>query len=71
MQIIADDVKDPKKTASFIFVKAAFLVVVVVLTFCYDGLKNNAYSKEHFQNTLIGNVSLEDVDDGLWDGPIL
>jgi hypothetical protein len=71
MQFLIDDVKDPQKTANFIFVKAALLVVVVVLTLCYDGLKNNAYSKEPFRNTLIGNTSLEDVDDGLWDGPIL
>ena len=51
--------------------KTALFVVVIFSTLCYDGLKNNAYSKEPFQNTLIGNTSLEDVDDGLWDGPIL
>jgi hypothetical protein len=53
------------------FMKTALFVVVIFSTLCYDGLKNNAYSKEPFQNTLIGNTSLEDVDDGLWDGPIL
>ena len=71
MQIIADVVKDTQKAANFIFIKAALLVFVVVLTLCYDGLKNNSYSKEPFQNTLIGDMALEDVDDGLWDGPIL
>ena len=44
---------------------------VVVLTLCYDGLKNNSYSKEPFRNNLIGDTVQGDVDDGLWDGPIL
>jgi len=71
MQIITLDVKDTQKAADFIFMKAALLVVVVVLTLCYDGLKNNSYSKEPFQNNLIGDTVQGDVDDGLWDGPIL
>lgn len=71
MQIITNDVKDAQKAAAFIFMKAVFLVVVVILTFCYDGLKNNSYSKEPVQNNLIGDTVQGDVDDGLWDGPIL
>lgn len=71
MQIITDDVKDTQKAADFIFMKAALLVVVVVLALCYDGLKNNSYSKEPFQNIPIGDTVQGDVDDGLWDGPIL
>jgi hypothetical protein len=71
MQILADDIKDTRKASNFIFIKAALLVVIVVLTICYEGLKNNAYAKEPFQNTLIGDTSVNDVDDGLWDGPIL
>ena len=71
MQIITDDVKDTQKASDFIFMKAALLVVVVVLTLCYDGLKNNSYSKEPFQNIPIGDTVQGDVDDGLWDGPIL
>jgi hypothetical protein len=71
MQIITDDVKDIRKAADFIFMKAALLVVVVVFILCYDGLKNNSYSKEPFQNISIGDTLQGDVDDGLWDGPIL
>ena len=71
MQIITDDVKDTQKADAFIFMKAALLVVVVVITFCYYGLKNNSYAKEPFQNNLIGDTVQGDVDDGLWDGPIL
>ena len=71
MQIITDDVKDTQKVAAFIFMKAALLVVVIVLILCYDGLKNNSYSKEPFQNIPIGDTVQGDVDDGLWDGPIL
>ncbi|MDH4204371.1 MAG: L,D-transpeptidase [Desulfobacteraceae bacterium] len=71
MQIITDDVKDTQKADAFIFMKAALLVVVVVLTLCYYGLKNNSYAKEPFQNNLIGDTVQGDVDDGLWDGPIL
>ena len=71
MQMITDDVKDAQKTVDFIFMKAALLVVAFVLTLCYDGLTNNSYSKEPFQNFLIGNTVQGDVDDGLWDGPIL
>jgi hypothetical protein len=71
MQIITDDVKDAQKAADFIFMKAALLVVVVVLAFCCDGLKNNSYSKEPLQNIPIGDTVQGDVDDGLWDGPIL
>jgi len=71
MQIISVDVKDTQKAADFIFMKAALLVVVVVLTLCYDGLKNNSYSKEPFQNIPTGDTVQGDVDDGLWDGPIL
>jgi len=71
MKIITDDVKDAQTIADFICMKTALLVVVVVLTLCYDGLRNNSYSKEPFQNNLIGNTVQGDVDDGLWDGPIL
>jgi hypothetical protein len=71
MQILADDVKDSQKTGNFIFIRAALLVVVIVLIFCYDGLKTNSYSKEPFQDPLIGDTAIDDVDDGLWDGPIL
>jgi hypothetical protein len=39
MQIITDVVKDAQKAADFIFMKAALLVVVVVLALCCDGLK--------------------------------
>jgi hypothetical protein len=56
MQIITDDVKDIRKAADFIFMKAALLVVVVVFILCYDGLKNNSYYKEPFQNISIGDT---------------
>jgi hypothetical protein len=71
MQIITSDVKDTRKTVDFIFMKAVFLVAVVALTICYDGLYHNTYSKEPFQNILIGDSVQGDVNDGLWDGPIL
>ncbi len=71
MQIITNNVKDTRKTVDFIFMKAVFLVVVVALTICYDGLNHNSYSKEPFQNILIGDSVQGDVNDGLWDGPIL
>ena len=71
MQIITDNIKDAQKANDFIFVKTVLLVVVVVLTLCYDGLRNNSYSKEPFQNYLIGDTVQGDVGDGLWDGPIL
>ena len=71
MKIITVDVKNTQKVANFIFLKAAFCAVIVVLTLCYGGLKNNSYSKEPFQNILIGDRVQGDADDGLWDGPIL
>lgn len=71
MQIIIDDVKDGQKTPAFIFMKAVFIIVVIVLTLCYDGLKNNSCSKEPLQNIPFEDTVQGDVDDGLWDGPIL
>lgn len=71
MQIITNDVKNTRKTVDFIFMEAVFLVVVVALTICYDGLYHNTYPKEPFQNILIGDSVQGDVNDGLWDGPIL
>jgi len=71
MIIITDNVKDAQKATAFIFMKAALLVVAVVLTFFYDGLKTNSYSKEPFKNSSVGNLVQDYVEDGLWDGPIL
>ncbi len=71
MKIITDDVKDAQKSADFIFLKTALLVVVVGLTLCCDGLKNHSYSKEPFQNTPVKDTVQVNVDNGLWDGPIL
>ena len=71
MQIITNDGKNTQKAADFIFMKAVLLVVVAVLTLCCDGSKNNSYSKEPFQNIPTGDTVQDDVDNGLWDGPIL
>lgn len=71
MQIITDDVKDTQNAAGFIFMKSALLVVVVVLSICFDGLKNNSYSEEPFRNTFAGDTVKNDANGGLWDGPIL
>lgn len=71
MKILTDNAKDAQKVVDFISIKAALLIAVVVLTICYDGLKNDSYSKEPFQNIPLGDTVKDDVDDGLWDGPIL
>ena len=71
MQIITNDVKDRQKTVDSIFMKAVFFVFVFFITNCFDGFYHNSYSKEPFQNNLIGDTVQGDVDDGMWDGPIL
>ena len=69
--MIAVDVKDDQKATAFIFMKATLLVIVMVLSLCYDGLKHNSHAKEPLQNISIGGLVNGDEDDGLWDGPIL
>jgi hypothetical protein len=51
--------------------KTVLFVVVIFSTLFYDGLKNNSYSKEPFQKITLGDTLQVDVEDGLWDGPIL
>jgi L,D-transpeptidase catalytic domain len=71
MQIPTNDVNDAQQSSGFIFVKMVLLVFVVLLTLCCDGLKINSYPKERFENIPGEGTIQNDVDDGLWDGPIL
>ncbi|MEJ2658771.1 MAG: L,D-transpeptidase [Desulfobacterales bacterium] len=63
--------KNLQKTVDPIFIKMTAFVVVLVLSFCWNGLQSISYAKTPFQTISTGNALQIDIDDGLWDGPIL
>jgi hypothetical protein len=71
MNTKADDHKDTRKASGSIFTKAVLFAVVLFLSICRDGLQNISYSKKPFQTISPGATFHIDLDDGLWDGPIL
>jgi hypothetical protein len=67
----AYDHKDARKTSASVFSKTVLFAAVLLLSFCWDGLQNPSYSKKPFQTISAGATFHIDLDDGLWDGPIL
>lgn len=63
--------KDTQKSADSIFIKTALLLAFLVFSLCYDGSKNIAYSKKPFKTIIVVDKAQGDVDEGVWDGPIL
>jgi L,D-transpeptidase catalytic domain len=63
--------KNTQKSSGSVFIKAALFAVVLILSVCWDGLHNMSYSKKPFQTISTGATFHIDVDDRLWDGPIL
>jgi L,D-transpeptidase catalytic domain len=67
----AYDHRDTRKTSGSVFSKTVLFAAVIFLSFCWDGLQNVSYSKKPFQTISAGATFHIDLDDGLWDGPIL
>ena len=63
--------KNKQKSGGLVFNKFVLFAVVLLLNIGWDGLHNASYSKKPFQTISAGDTFHVDIDDKLWDGPIL